>query len=186
MTCSAAHRQAWNRLKKRVTNDYDKLGQGMTRPADAAQTAAGADPVELAIEVFKQELTPHVRDAITDDVVKAVRALVTLTPQLVESLGKDLFNTDPVARGRAQALIAKYTLGAFDQEKNDATKPLHIHLGNMPVPGEQIPDTIAPSTTLMECERCEEMKTLEHFEPGAPRCNECQAEIKAAIQAQYE
>lgn len=186
MTCSAAHRQAWNRLKKRVASDNDQTYRDMGRPADAAQQAEGADPVGLAIELFKEELKPHVREAITDDTIKAVRSLVTLTPQLVESLGKDLLSTDPVARGRAQALVAKYTLGFLDPEKEAASRPLVINMGHMPTPGApERPDTIADSDTVQQCDRCEEAKTLDHFEPGATRCNECQAEIKAAVIADY-
>lgn len=185
MTCSAAHRQAWNRLKKRTSWEATDLGSA--KPEDAADAVAKADPIEIAMRVFEQEITPHVRKAITDDVIKAIGSLVTLTPELVRSLGNDLMSKDPIARGRAQTLVAKYTLGAFDQEKEANSRPLNIYLGNMPVPGEQIPDTIASSdNTVQQCERCEETKTLDHFEPGAPRCNECQAEIRDAITESYK
>lgn len=185
MTCSAAHRQAWNRLKKRSEAARDRTGIGITKPADAATEAASADPVALAIEVFKQELTPHVREAITEDTIKAIRSLVTLTPTLVESLGNDLLSSDPIARGRAQQLVARYTLGFLDPEKEASSRPLVIQLGNMPTPGEPIPEGEYDPNTVQQCDRCGESKTLDHFEPGAMRCNECQKEIKDAIHDSY-
>lgn len=192
-TCSAAHRQAWSRLRKRAAKEYDKIGEGMGKPADAAQQAGAADPVELAIEVFRQELTPIVREAITDDTVKAIRALVTLHPTLIESLAKDLSNPDPVARGRAQALVAKYTLGFIDPKAESDRAPLVINLGGMPSPDglgdgtvtSVVPEAAHDAVEVRECERCGEEKTLEHFHEDAPRCNECQAEIKAELEARY-
>lgn len=185
MTCSAAHRQAWGRLRKRTAAVYDRTGEGVTKPEDAATVAKAADPVELAIAVFKQELTPHVREAITEDTIKAIRSLVTLTPQLVESLGNDLLSKDPIARGRAQALVAKYTLGFLDPEKEANSRPLVIQLGSMPVPGEAQPDVIADDNVIQQCDRCEIGKPLSDFEPGATRCNECQSEIRDSIQERY-
>jgi len=183
MTCSAAHRQAWNRLKKRVEAQRDNIGD--SKPADAAQLVEGADPVGLALEVMKEELRPHVRDALDEDVLKAIRGLVVLTPQLIESLGKDLLSGDPIARGRAQTLVSKYTLGAFSADKEASTRPINLNFGSMPVPGEPLPDTTPAGDTVQQCERCGEPKTLDHFEPGAGRCNECQAEIRADIEGQY-
>lgn len=179
-TCSAAHRQAWKRLKARVALDAHA-----PHPDDAAQVAEAADPIGLAMAIFQQELTPHVQAAITEDTIKAIRSLVTLTPTLVESLGKDLTSNDPVARGRAQALVAKYTLGFIDQAKEDASRPLVINLGNMPTPGDPLPDTTPDLDTVQQCDRCEQHKSLDHYEPGASRCNECQAEIRMAIQEKY-
>lgn len=186
-TCSAAHRQAWSRLRKRAAKEYDKIGEGMGVPADAAQQAAAADPVELAIEVFKQELTPIVREAITDDTIKAIRALVTLHPTLIESLAKDLSNPDPVARGRAQALVAKYTLGFLDPKNEQNTRPLVINLGDMPHPDDDGADPVpeVDSTELRECDRCLEQKPLSDFTADAPRCDECQAEIKQEVLDHY-
>jgi len=185
-TCSAAHRQAWNRLKKRVALDQNKAGLGSHRPKAAAEEAAEADPIELAIEVFKQELTPHVREAITEDTIKAVRAMVKLTPALVESLANDLTSQDAVARGRAQTLVAKYTMGFLDPQKDDKTQPLVINMGSMPTPGDPMPDTTSGGDdTVQQCERCEETKTMDHFEPGAGRCNECQAQIRDDILKDY-
>lgn len=185
-TCSASHRQAWGRLRKRTAASRDRVGQGITKPADAATKAAAADPVALAIEVFKQELSPHVREAITEDTIRAIRSLVTLTPQLVESLGNDLLSGDAVARGRAQALVAKYTLGFLDPEREANSRPLVIQMGAMPVPGgDANAGHNSETDTVQQCDRCEDAKTLDHFEPGATRCNECQAEIREAIQAKY-
>jgi hypothetical protein len=185
-TCSAACRQAFNRRKKR--NYAEGSAEGIARRDAARLELDAGDKQGIIEEIFREELRPHVREAITEGTVKGIHALVTLMPELVESLRGDLDSIDPVARGRAQTLLAKYTMGFMDPKAEQANRPLTINLAAMPSPdnlglGEAVPNL--DEQPWIECARCHEERPASDFEEGAPRCNSCQAEIRAAVQETY-
>lgn len=154
---------------------------------ETARAIHAADPRKLAEEVFKAELTPFVREHITDEVVQGIAALMKLTPALVDSLGKDLTSGDPQVRSRAQGIVAKYTLGQADAHTVKDPR-LVVNLGSMPDPSR--PDTRPPAVVVdneaeRQCNRCGLTKDLDEFDGAAPRCRKCQAEVIAEVKERH-
>jgi hypothetical protein len=168
--------------------DHAHGGHYGNRNAATPRTAdlvAAQDQQELIADVFRRELTPHVREAITEDVIKGIAAMATLSEELVTSLAADLRSEDAVARGRAQALMSKYLFGQINPDEQRGG--LTINMPAMPTP--DAPDhgdaVVVEAEELRACERCGVEKPLSAFEPAAPRCNECQAELRASIQERH-
>lgn len=184
-TCSARCRQQLSREKRRSESN-NRRGAAAERWAPQHQ-AEEADKEQIIKDLFKEELRPYVREQITEGTIKGIAALVTLMPELVDSLRADLQSIDPVARGRAQQILSKYTMGFMDPKAEAATRPLTIHMGSMPQPGDEkfdAADAIATGVQ-QECETCHEIKDLSHYDAGATLCNECLAERKASAMERY-
>lgn len=180
-TCNAKCRKRLQRMHNQETGWPEAQ-------KEAARQARAVDAVELAKEVFRQELTPIVREQITEEVVQSIAALMKLTPALVESLANDLFSNDANTRTRAQAIVAKYTLGQADSTSK--TPKLVVNLGNMPDPSQDggmkaIPVQDVDHREVRICERCEEEKDIKEFDGAAPRCRLCQEEIRQGMEARF-
>lgn len=194
-TCSDKCRA---RRSRRLAHEREARKQGHLTPGQSVEELDPAERLEVVREVFARELAPHVRDQITDDVLKGISAMAALTPALVESLVKDLGSSDAVARGRAQAIMAKYLFGALGEGQKQGPN-LTVNMTGMPspaAPGRDHGDAVfqdegrsvangtpaIPGTAAELCAECGEHPVAE---PGAERCDACQEKLRAQIEGRF-
>lgn len=138
---------------------------------------------DVARDQLTKELQPVVREAITEDTLRAIRNMVNLTPNAVAVLEEDLASTNPTIRQRAYTLILKYTVGhpaVVRQEDTDPHQQLVVNFGAMPRPTEGDDGTVdAEVIEERECATCHEVKVLDEFVGNSDRCHACHNELLA-------
>ena len=129
----------------------------------------------------QEELRPVVREAITEDVLRAIEEFVALTPAVVKAIAEDLNSDDATIRQKAYALVARYTLGhpALVPDDVSESKALTVHF-NLPRPDGSEPDAVeaaveAQATEYKTCDMCGEEKAETAFIAGSDRCADCYA-----------
>jgi len=151
------------------------------------------DEVNDAIgEAVQTELKPVVREAITEDVLRAVQDLVGLTPAVVAAITEDLASEDSTIRQRAYSLVAKYTIGhpAIVRAEDQHAGQQLVVIQGLPRPEERAPLTaegsppMEPAKDVIElaegaaietkiCDKCGNDKPLEEFVAASDRCTTC-------------
>lgn len=135
---------------------------------------------DVAERVVKEELRPVVREAITEDTLRAIQDLVALTPKVVDAIREDLASDDAVIRQRAYSLVAKYTIGhpavVKSGEENDS-KQIIVNFA-LPRPGDEPVDAEATAVELeaedfRQCDLCGADKPVTDFVAGSSRCASC-------------
>src|ERR1700749_2407424 len=110
LTCSSAHRQQRARRLRRRAREQKNL----EAQPEALNIMSGVIRDRLkdsAHEAIKENLAPVIREALTEETLKAVQRLISLTPAAVAAIEEDLAGDDPVLRQRAYTLLVKYTVG---------------------------------------------------------------------------
>jgi hypothetical protein len=139
-------------------------------------------------------LMPLVQDALRDD-------LTALAPVFDKETGVQLLDTDnePVLlpdydrRARAVSVVLKYTVaqpGLAPQPDTPESGGVTVVFGGMPEP--VVNATVVEEAKLAEiesgasrqCDICAEVKPSDEFVAGSSRCAECQAALRARIDAQ--
>lgn len=145
------------------------------------------------MEVMREELKPVVREALTDDVLRAIEDLVGLTTDVVAAIKDDILQTDDkTLRQRAYSLVAKYTLG------NASVAPAPLDPGAqgmtvnflMPRPGDATPASIeaqsdGTAVELKPCVECKQEHPLTDFVANSDRCTKCHSELQAKVQERF-
>jgi hypothetical protein len=134
----------------------------------------------VARKVIQDELAPVVREAITEDVMQAVKKLVGLTPAVVNAIEADLSSDDAAIRQRAYTLVAKYTMGKDSlaaPKEGDDQRQLNVQF-NIPRPDTEDEPIKVESYTLnydetRTCDQCGEDKPINDFVSGSDRCAKC-------------
>lgn len=185
-TCGQAHRAKRSRRLKRQAEHRGSVSKD-PRHDDirAAMTEAGGD---VAHEVLKEELRPIAREAITEDVLRAIQKLVGLTPLMVEAIAEDLVCGDPVIRQRAYTLGTKYTIGhqALVRPEEEGPGGKLVVNFNLPRPGDDVQGVEAAVELVAEelrtCDLCDVEKSIKEFVAGSNRCQTCYDEQRAEAQ----
>lgn len=145
------------------------------------------------MEVMRDELKPIVREALTDEVLHAIQALVNLTPLVVDKIKDDIEqDDDKTLRQRAYSLVAKYTLGnasVAPPPTDPAAAGMTVNF-LMPRPGDQTPVAIeaqadSDAVELKRCRDCEQDKPATAFEANSDRCTQCHSALQAKVQARF-
>lgn len=143
---------------------------------------------DVVHEVFKEELRPVVREAITEDVLRSVGAMMRLTPKMIALIERDMEDTDPNVRQKAYTLLARYTLGnasVAPAPTEQVTPPMQV-VFNLPRPGEGGPATAeAPAEELRECCECHQLKPEDEFVANSERCQSCHDQVQARVRARF-
>lgn len=188
-TCSNACRLKRSRRLKRVKQDQADFEAAY--PGDGARAVADIvrrESYDTVMRVTQSEITPIVREALTEDVLRAVQAMIGLTPRAVQLLGEDLESEDATIRQRAYTLLIKYTAGhpALLQPKDaDHGAQLVVQFG-LPRPDAEA--LVAPEAEVVEdltCDMCGEDKPATEFESGSLRCRPCFETWKATVLEQF-
>lgn len=191
-TCSAACR---SKRARRIAAARKKGGQNRGFPEEL-QPLYQADKGKIedaAMEVMRDELQPVVREALTDDVLRAIQDLVSLTPLVVAKIREDIEqDKDTTLRQRAYSLVAKYTLGnasVAPAPTDPAATGMTVNF-LMPRPGDQTPATIeaqsdSEAVELKKCVECTQEHPTTDFVANSDRCTTCHAALQAKVQARF-
>lgn len=191
VTCSNACRQTRKRRKDRARARAGQAPPGGERPENEVYDA---EQHELARAVAAAELAPYVREQISEDVITAIGGMLALTPKVVAVLEQDLVNPDPQIRMKAATLIARYSMGdrlipgdvGADNRISVSLEGIAIPTGSAGPPQAADRDVVTvDATPIRECDVCGQGLPEEDFEAGAPRCRECQQQLKQAMLAKH-
>ena len=176
-TCSAACRSKRSRRLKRQAKEAGALKALPEHQKEIAARVRG-QMSDVAHDVIETELRPVVREAITEETLRAIQQMVGLTPLAVEAIQEDLASDDPVLRQRAYSLVMKYTVGhgaIVTPESDDKTRPLQVNF-NLPRPEEEQPATAEVEAEAVEtkvCDLCGADKPVIEFVAASDRCKSC-------------
>lgn len=138
---------------------------------------------------MQKELQPVVREAITDDVLKALQQMVSLAPVAVAALAADLQSEDPTRRAKATDLWFRYTVGQkniVSPEQEAAGSRMVVNF-EMPRPSdpqsghEPEEGVIAEAEELRVCDVCRHEKPASAFVAASTRCQECHDQMVARV-----
>lgn len=188
-TCGNACRLKRSRRLRRVKSDHADF-EANYPGAGSAEVAAivRRESYDAVMRVTQSEITPIVREALTEDVLRAVQSMIGLTPRAVELLGEDLESEDSTIRQRAYTLLIKYTAGhpALLQPKDsDHGAQLVVQFG---LPRPDAAALLPPEAEVVEditCDMCGEDKPATEFESGSLRCKPCFETWKATVLEQF-
>jgi hypothetical protein len=148
----------------------------------------GRQILSVSREVMMDELRPIVREAITEDITRAIAGMVALTPRAIEVLGEHLDDEDTATQQRAAALVTKYTMGhpAFVRPEEDNSGKQVVVQFNLPRPDsvDGTAEVIIDDET-KECDMCHTDKPLSQFVDGSNRCRQCFEDFQAAVRARF-
>lgn len=144
-------------------------------------------------KVMREELRPIVREAITEDVIRAIDSMLKLTPRAIEMIEEDLESPDPLVRQKAYTLLLKYTTGhPALLQANDTQAGSQINVSfELPRP-DATADTEATAEEAevveeedRQCDICETIKPISQFVVGSNRCAVCFDTWKATINEEF-
>lgn len=186
-TCNAGCRKRRSLRLKRQRSEAQS-GHGLTEHQLAVAATVRNEAPDIAHSVIQEELRPIVREALTADVLSAIKSMVGLTPRVIELLALDLESEDPVVRQRAYGLIARYTLGQKDlvSDTGDDSRQITVNFA-LPRPGDggdaTNPAAEGDSEETRQCDMCQQDKTLDEFVSGSSRCVQCFESQRASATA---
>lgn len=143
----------------------------------------GAEAEQATQELLREELRPVVREAITQEVLDGIHALIGHVPAAVAVAAELLGSTDEKTRFDAATLILRHTTG------NKAVVP-DVNAGqgadltvqfNIPRPTTaEAPDGTGVIET-KPCDSCHIDKVLTEFVGSSDRCQECYDSMQATV-----
>ncbi len=186
-TCGQRCRQ---KRANRIKAAQAKRARG-TPNAPAVQDMAAVTQgklTDVVHEVMVDELRPLVREAMTEEVLKAINMLVGMTAEGIAALQQDLSAEDETIRQRAYTLLLKYTMG------NPSVAPPPTHVGgspmtvqfNIPRPGDPTDTTPAlEAVELRQCTDCSQHKSPQEFVGASSRCTDCFAALHETLAERF-
>ena len=180
LTCSDKCR--WDR-KRRVDRQLAQERADNEAPDGVRQIreAVRGETHSLVDKVLKEELRPVVREAITEETIRAINSLVHLAPRAVELIAQDMEDDDPLVRQKAYTLMMKYTVGhpaLVAHEDAAAGSQINVNF-ELPRPTAiAAADAEATEAEVVEpedrtCDLCETTKPVTEFVANSSRCTEC-------------
>ena len=184
-TCSNKCRQTRSRRSRRAKREHEEFEQRNPEGAREVAAIVRREAPDVITRVMKDQLAPIVRDAITEDTLRAIQRMLGLTDRAVQLLELDLENEDPTVRQKAYALVMRYTVGhpALVQPADTAAGGQMVVNFNLPRPDDPSPGTEdTPEQIEMKvCDMCQETKTTPEFVAGSDRCTECYESWRTTI-----
>lgn len=191
-TCSEKCRSTRSRRIKRTNRDVEEFAAANNAGAQEIAAIVRREAPDVITKVMKDELRPIVREALTEDVLRAVEQMLGLTPRAVELLAADLESEDSTVRQRAYTLVTKYTIGhpALLKADDDAGAGQITVNFALPRPESEPQEPEqgaigAESEELRTCDSCQEDKPESQFVAGSDRCRTCFEEQKAEVLAAF-
>lgn len=186
-TCTEACRKKRSRRLKRERDERE--GFEAKYPGDGNRAIGEIvrhEAYNAIAKATRAEIQPIVREALTEDVLQAVHAMIGLTPRAVELMAEDLESEDAVVRQRAYTLVAKYTIGhpALLAPKDTEAEGQIVVNFNLPRP-EAIEGEVLLDEAPRICDTCNEEKPAGDFESGSARCSACFEEWKRRVVEQF-
>lgn len=155
---------------------------------------------DVARDVMQEELRPVVREAITEETLRAIQSMVALTPIMVQAITEDLVGTqledgtiippDPQIRQKAYSLLARYTIGhgaIVQPEQQDPNNQLVVVFDGMKRPEVAVQAdaeaTAEPEEELRTCMGCSRELPADQFVGRSDRCHVCHQALKARAES---
>lgn len=203
-TCSDNCRSVRSRRTKRE-NGLARQRQSMPEHQRQITEIVRGEAPDVAHEILKEEMRPIVREALTEDVLRAIDRLVSLAPAAIEGMAEDLMSEDPIVRQRAYTLVAKYTIGHpaivrpadtdpgqqlvvhFNLPRPETTGTGHHHDPNHTLPRLGVDSDVVEvhAEELVECDMCGAGKSASELVANSTRCRECWEAQRAEVTARY-
>lgn len=187
-TCSEKCRSTRSRRIKRTNRNVEAFAEANNAGAQEIAAIVRREAPDVITKVMKDELRPIVREALTEDVLRAVEQMLGLTPRAVELLAADLESEDSTVRQRAYTLVTKYTIGHPALLKADDGAGAGQITVNFALPRpDDVPDETSPheADVVRTCDSCSEDKPESEFVAGSDRCRTCFEEQKAEVLAAF-
>lgn len=186
-TCSNKCRLARSRRLRRSKREEEEFVERNPEAAQQIAQMVRRESPDYVKNVIQNELQPIVRDALTEDTLRAIKSLIGLTPRIVELITMDLESEDPVVRQKAYTLVAKYTVGHPAMVSADQTGmqgQMIVQFG-LPRP-DAIPELVeAEVEEFKTCDMCGEDKLASEFVAGSDRCQACFDNWRATVMQQF-
>ncbi len=182
-TCCDNCRSYRSRRIRRTNSEQEHFEEEQGAGADEVRAIVRREATGIVSRVFKEQLEPIVREAIDEDVMRAIAAMVGLTPRAVELLGEDLESEDSTVRQRAYTLVTKYTVGhpALVKSDEESKGPLTVNF-NLPRPDEEpAGPVVLEDEPARACDMCNSEKPESEFAAGSSRCQDCFDEWRAKV-----
>jgi hypothetical protein len=192
-TCSPAHRAARSRrIKREKSERIQAANRALEYTPEQNQVRAMVEAkTDVVRDVIRDEVTPIVRESLTEAVLVGIQQLVAITPKMIAAIEADLDHPDDNVRQKAYTLLARYTLGnpsVAPQPQTAAAQPMTVHF-NMPRPGgETEPGSVIPEATAIEIKECVECKIEKEetqFVGNSDRCQECHDKLQALVMERF-
>lgn len=189
-TCSKSCRQ---KRSRRMAAQKKRAGQQSPHavPVQPLREAVAGEVKDAIHSTAVEELRPLVREAMTDNVLDAIKTMVGLTPRAIEVLEEQMASTDETIAQRAATLFLKYTMGnpsVAPPPSEKAPTPMSVTF-NIPRPGDTTPPGPAQQhgdpVELRECGDCSQHKPDDEFVSGSDRCQACFDELQQDIVARF-
>lgn len=188
-TCSNKCRLARSRRQRRANQEFEDLGEAANEGGRTIAQIVRTEATDVVSRVLKDQLQPIVREALTEDVLRAISDLVGLTPRAVQAMTEDLESDNEILRQRAYTLLIKYTVGhpAIVKAEDAAAGQQMVVNFNLPRPDDLVDNTavIADSEELRLCDMCETEKPTSEFVAESPRCQACFADWRDKVLAEF-
>lgn len=187
ITCGEKCRSARSRRVRRANRQVDDFAAANNAGAQEIAAIVRREAPDVITRVMKDELRPIVREALTEDVLRAVEQMLGLTPRAVELLQADLESEDSTVRQRAYTLVTKYTIGhpALLRPEDGAGAGQIVVNFALPRPDDAEVVVEADSEELRTCDLCNTEKPETEFVAGSDRCRTCFEEQKATVLAAF-
>lgn len=190
-TCSPTCRTKRSRRLRRERREAEVARRNYQGGADEVTAIVRRQEYDAVMRVTQQEIQPIVREALTEDILRAVQGMIGLTPRAVELLAEDLESEDSTIRQRAYTLLIKYTAGHPALLRPSDAEPggqLVVNF-NLPRP-DDLPapagdDEPIEAVELQTCDSCGEELPASEFESGSARCHACHETWKSKILEQF-
>lgn len=182
-TCSEKCRSARSRRVKRANRKVEEFAEANNAGAQEIAAIVRREAPDVITKVMKDELRPIVREALTEDVLRAVEQMLGLTPRAVELLAADLESEDSTVRQRAYTLVTKYTIGhpaLLRPEDGAGAGQITVNFA-LPRPDDTEEVIEVESEEVRTCDSCNTEKPEHEFVAGSDRCRTCFEEQKAAV-----
>ncbi len=193
-TCSDSHRQLRARRKKREAQAHAiKIAEAKDLPEHlkALSDANNKLVKDVGRDLVVKQMTPVIREAITEDVMQGIRDMVRLTPRMVALIEEDMESRDPQIRQKAYTLLARYTLGnasVAPAPAEVAPAPMQVSFV-LPRPGDAcLNGDVAQDVQhvdLRTCAQCNQDKPAGEFVGDSDRCQGCHDALQAKVQEQF-
>lgn len=190
-TCSNKCRQTRSRRLRRAKREEEQFVENNGVAAQEIAAMVRRETPDYVKNVIQHELQPIVRDALTEDTLRAIKSLIGLTPRIVELIAQDLESDDDVVRQKAYTLVAKYTVGHPAMVQPDQTGlqgQMVINFGLPRPDAEAIAQVDAPDAEAVElktCDMCREDKPEPEFVAGSDRCQACFDNWRETVMGQF-
>lgn len=188
VTCSKNCRSKRSRRKQKEERDRQKAvkqAQLLSDHQAAVNDVVQGRVPDVANGLIKEEMRPIIREAITDDVLGAIKTMVNLAPQAVAALALDMKDPKPAVRQKAYTLWFQYTVGqqglhSPDKDGKSGDMTIVFDMPRPPANGH-IEDAEIIEEAARVCENCGVSKPESDFIESSDRCKECQAALTDQI-----